>query len=89
MKPCCDPVATEVDIATAVDVDCEQPAHETITEHAVVVEPDADVVHVASGEQGPPGRSAFDEWLLRHPGGTWDQFMSELGSGAIWHRTEW
>lgn len=44
---------------------------------------------VQAGVRGRPGDSAFEEWLLRNPGGTWDEFMSELGSGAIWQESEW
>lgn len=44
---------------------------------------------VLAGVRGRPGDSAFEEWLLRNPGGTWDDFMSELGSGATWNNVEW
>ena len=58
-------------------------------EYVVSVEPAPDVLCVTEGEQGPPGASAFESWKARNPGGTWDEFMSELGSGAIWHGSEW
>lgn len=63
--------------------------------HHVVVEPDPELMVVAAGDQGPPGppggpgNSAFEDWLERNPGGTWEQFMSELGSGATWQQSEW
>lgn len=31
----------------------------------------------------------FNEWLLENPGGTWEQFMTEHGSGAFWDMKEW
>lgn len=58
-------------------------------EYAVSVELDPEVRFVTEGEQGPPGASAFESWKARNPGGTWDDFMSELGSGAIWQQSEW
>lgn len=62
---------------------------EVVTDYAVVVEPEPEQVVVTMGDQGPPGPGAFDLWLERNPGGTWDEFMSELGSGAIWQQSEW
>ena len=44
---------------------------------------------VLVGVRGRPGASAFEQWLEINPGGTWDEFMSEIGSGAIWHESEW
>lgn len=58
-------------------------------DHAVSVDPQADILLVTAGEQGPPGPGAFDLWLERNPGGTWDDFLSELGSGATWQSIDW
>jgi len=44
---------------------------------------------VLAGVRGRTGNSSFEDWLERNPGGTWEQFMSELGSGAIWQESEW
>ena len=44
---------------------------------------------VLAGVRGRQGNSAFQDWLLLNPGGTWDDFMSEIGSGAIWQQSEW
>lgn len=44
---------------------------------------------VLAGVRGRTGDSAFESWKARNPGGTWDDFMSELGSGATWHGSEW
>ncbi len=30
------------------------------------------------GQQGPPGPSIYDLWLVANPGGTWEQFLAEL-----------
>lgn len=58
-------------------------------EHAVVVHTEPDLQLLTAGEQGAPGLSAFESWLKRNPGGTWEQFMSEIGSGATWQQSEW
>lgn len=58
-------------------------------EHYVVVEPEPEIRVVTAGEQGPPGASAFEQWRALNPGGSWEDFMSEIGSGAIWHESEW
>ena len=44
---------------------------------------------VKAGLRGRPGASSFESWLERNPGGTWEDFMSEIGSGAIWQESEW
>lgn len=44
---------------------------------------------VLAGVRGRPGDSAFEQWLTLHPGGTWDEFMAELGDGSVWQTTEW
>jgi len=84
----------EQDQAVAVPVAFEEQgaALSDVTEHAVTVDVEPEVVLVTAGEQGPPGApgpGAFAAWLERNPGGTFEQFMSELGSGAIWQTTEW
>lgn len=33
--------------------------------------------------QGPAGPSAFEDWLKRNPGGTWEEFLASLGTGAL------
>lgn len=58
-------------------------------EHYVVVEVDPEYMVLTAGEQGPPGASAFEQWLSLNPGGTWAEFMSDIGSGAIWQEAEW
>lgn len=82
-------LSTEIEAAYTVTSDDDQPVLESISEHAVTVEDDPDTLLITEGEQGPPGLSAFADWLARNPGGTWEQFMSELGSGAIWQESEW
>lgn len=44
---------------------------------------------VLAGVRGRTGNSSFEDWLERNPGGTWDEFMSDIGSGAIWQESEW
>ena len=58
-------------------------------EHAVVMHAEPDLQVVTTGEQGPPGLSAFNDWKVRNPGGTWAEFMSELGTGLNWTNKEW
>ncbi|SDS21849.1 hypothetical protein SAMN05216421_1119 [Halopseudomonas xinjiangensis] len=81
----------EVPIVTAVTTESESASLVESVEHAVVVEAEPDVMLVTAGEQGPPGIGAFDEWLKRNPGGTWEQFMTVIsGDGAaVWLTTEW
>lgn len=33
--------------------------------------------------QGPAGPSAFEDWLKRNPGGTWEEFLASLGTGSL------
>lgn len=35
------------------------------------------------GSQGPAGLSAFQDWQLRNPGGTWEEFLASLGTGSV------
>lgn len=44
---------------------------------------------VTAGVRGRAGASAFQQWLDLNPGGTWEQFLSEIGSGATWQQSEW
>jgi len=44
---------------------------------------------VAGGVRGRAGLSAFEDWEARNPGGTWAEFMSELGTGITWNNKEW
>jgi len=82
-------LATEYEIAYAVASEEEGAPLVEVIEYAVTVDAEPDVMTLTDGEQGPPGASAFSDWLKRNPGGTWEQFMSELGSGAIWSSKEW
>lgn len=44
---------------------------------------------VLAGVRGRQGNSAFQDWLLLNPSGTWDDFMAALGDGSVWQTTEW
>lgn len=68
---------------------CEPYSLQIEQEHAVSIDAEPDTLLVTAGEQGPPGASAFEVWQALNPGGTWDTFLSDVGSGATWHSTDW
>lgn len=45
--------------------------------------PERPMIVQGLGSQGPAGLSAFQDWLLRNPGGTWEEFLASLSAGSV------